>query len=106
MSHSRSYSASPTPTDEKAKRKRSFIQSFRNMSLLPRKENTDSSNTVFTGNISFLGQIYKSAKTRFSISKSISLTSSLSQDCENRDKSSITNEVTQESEDDGPQDMP
>ena len=106
VSHSRSYSASPTPTDEKAKRKRSFMQSFRNMSLLPRIGNTDSANTVFTGNISFLGQIYKTAKTRFSISKSMSLTSSSSQDCENRDKSSITNEVTQESEDEGPQDMP
>ena len=82
------------------------MQSFRNMSLLPRIGNTDSANTVFTGNISFLGQIYKTAKTRFSISKSMSLTSSSSQDCENRDKSSITNEVTQESEDEGPQDMP
>ena len=106
VSHSRSYSASPTPTDEKAKRKRSFMQSFRNMSLLPRIRNTDSANTVFTGNISFLGQIYKTAKTRFSISKSMSLTSSSSQDCENRDNSSIRNEVTQENEDDSPLDMP
>ena len=76
------------------------------MSLLPRIGKTDSTNTVFTGNISFLGQIYKTAKTRFSISKSMSLTSSSSQDCENRDKSPITNEVTQESEDEGPQDKP
>ncbi len=106
VSHSRSYSASPTPTDGKAKRKRSFMQSFRNMSLLPRIRNTDSANTVFTGNISFLGQIYKTAKTRFSISKSMSLTSSSSQECENRDNSSTRNEVTQENEDDSPLDMP
>ena len=94
VSHSRSYSASPTPLEEKTKRKRSLLQSFRNMSLHPRdKSNTESANTVYTGNISFLGQIYKTAKTRFSISKSMSITSSSSQDCENRDKTSTTKEV-------------
>ena len=81
VSHSRSYSASPTPLKDKTKRKRSFLQSFRNMSLHPRdRGNTESANPGYTGNISFLGQIYKTAKTRFSISKSMSITSSSSQD--------------------------
>lgn len=94
VTHSRSYSASPTPPDEKAKRKRSFVQSFRNLSLLSRyRGNTESTNTVYTGKISFLGQIYKTAKTRFSISKSMSLTSSSSQDCENKDTKEATKEA-------------
>ena len=94
VSHSRSYSASPTPLEEKTQRKRSLLQSFRKMTLHPRdRGNTESANPGYTGNISFLGQIYKTAKTRFSISKSMSITSSSSQDCENGDKSTTNKEV-------------
>ena len=94
VTHSRSYSASPTPPDEKAKRKRSFVQTFRNLSLHPHyRGNTEPANTFYTGKISFLGQIYKTAKTKFSISKSMSLTSSSSQDCENKDTNPATKEA-------------
>ena len=99
MSHSRSYSTSPTPTDEKNKRKGSFLQSFRKLSLLSsNRDNAESAYANHMGNISFLGQIYKTAKTRFSISKSMSITSSSSQDFETREKSSITIEAELEGE--------
>ena len=74
MSHSRSYSASPTPPDRKATRKKSFIKSFKKMSLFPRAEKSEEP-LIYTGNISFLGQIYQNVRNKMPISDSVTSTS-------------------------------
>ena len=82
-SHIRSQSSSPTPTkEEKSQRKKSFRISFRKSSLFSRAgdedEKAEREDGGYLRNISFLGQIYRNAKNRFSLTKSLSLSSSSS----------------------------
>ena len=86
--HVRSQSASPTPKKEnKTKRKKSFKITFRKSSIFSKaggdeardaREGGGESVGQTTGNISFLGQIYKNAVNRFSLTRSSSLSSTTS----------------------------
>ena len=85
VSQIRSQSTSPTPTKEKkTKRKNSFRISFRKSSLFSRAGNEEKEDEEeregrdHINKISFLGQIYKNAKNRFSLTKSCSISSNSS----------------------------